>query len=191
MEVMETSTSASMVFPVHRLTPYLRVRITTDERSLSIDHRRALAGLIPLGIARIRIPLIELGTVEVRPHVRWSCLLAALLFAAVIVMVDLPVIAAIGLGILAALEVALAFGPGRAIHVTSTDGRSWIVPFCRAHAFDASLALEDALQRRELLLEAKGEDADAMSSVELISPVTDLTQVERRSGLPRPFVHAG
>ena len=53
------------------------------------------------------------------------------------------------LGLVGALELLLAFGPGKAIHVVRTDSRSWTVPFCRAHAFDASLALEDASRRRD------------------------------------------
>ncbi len=140
-----------MVLPVHRLTPYLRVRITTDDRSLAIEHRRGLFGLIPLWTTRSDVPLSELASADVRKHVRFQCLGAAVALAVAIVAFDLPVVAGVVLGFVAALEFLLAFAPGRAIRVVRTDTRSWTVPFCRAHAFDASIALEDAVRRRDAL----------------------------------------
>lgn len=147
--MVTTAPAATMVLPVHQLTPYLRVRITTDDRSLAIEHRRGLFGLIPLWVSRIEIPLGELGAAAVRTHVRWQCLMSAVVLAASAVLLDLPVAAGVALSILAVLELLLAFGPGKAIHVERTGSRSWTVPFCRVHDFDASLALEDAQRRRE------------------------------------------
>jgi hypothetical protein len=138
-----------MVLPVHQLTPYLRVRITTDDRSLVIAHRRSVAGLVPLWTQRVRVPLNELASADVRTRVRMQCVVAAIALAAAIFLLDLPVVIGVGLGILAALELLLALAPRKAIHVERTDGRTWTISFCRVYAFDASLALEDAQQRRD------------------------------------------
>jgi hypothetical protein len=137
-----------MVLPVDRLTPYLRVRIATDDRSLAIERRRAPLGLIPLSTQRIEIPLIELASARVKRNVRLQCLVAALVLAAGVFLLDLPMVARVALGIAAVLELLLALGPGEAMRVERTDGRSWTIPFCRTHTFDASLAMEDAQQRR-------------------------------------------
>jgi DNA-binding Lrp family transcriptional regulator len=58
------------------LTPYLRVRLMTDDVSLTIQHRRAPFGLIPLWRTRTRIALAELASADVwRPQ----CLVGAAL----------------------------------------------------------------------------------------------------------------
>jgi hypothetical protein len=147
---METTTPAAMmVLPVHRLTPYLRVRIFTDSRSLAIEHRRALRGLIPLRTRRIKVPLTELASARVKSNVRLQCLVTAGVLVASIFLPDLPVALRVACGIPGLLELLLALGPGKAMRIERTDGRSWTIPFCRTHSFDASLALEDAQQRRD------------------------------------------
>jgi hypothetical protein len=151
-----------MVLPVHRLTPYLRVRIFTDDRSLAIERRRALLGLIPLWTGRIEIPLTELASARVTAHVRLQCLAAAGALAASIFLFDLPMALGVVLGILALLELPLALGPGKAMRVERSDGRSRTVPFCRTHTFDASLALEDAVQRRDGLARAASSAAETV-----------------------------
>lgn len=142
-----------MVLPVHQLTPYLRVRISTDDRSLAIEHRRALFGLIPLWTHRIQIPLTDLARGRVKSNVRLQCVAAAVVLAASIPLLDLPLVAGLALGIMALLELLLALAPAKAVRVERTDGRTWTIPFCRVHAFDASLALEDARRRRDALNE--------------------------------------
>jgi len=148
LEVM-TEAAATMTLPVHRLTPYLRVRIRTDDRSLLLERRRAPFGLIPLWTHRNEIPLEALASARVEEHVRAQCLATAVALALAIFLLDLPMVGGVALGIVAVLELPLAFGPGRAIRVERTDGRSWTIPFCRTHAFDAALALEDAKRRRD------------------------------------------
>ena len=152
-----------MVLPVHQLTPYLRVWITTDDRSITISHRRGLFGLVPLWVARIDLPLPELAAADVRGRVRAQCLATAAAIIVAIFLFDLPLIAGIALGIVAAFEVLLAFAPGKAIHVVRRDSRSWTVPFCRRYAFDAELALEDALQRRDADQPRSGQGAMSTS----------------------------
>jgi hypothetical protein len=149
---MSTPGLAAAIPPVDRLTPYLRVRISTDGRSLSIEHRRAPLGFIPLWTRRITIPLAALAEADVREKtVRLQCLGAAVALAAVALVLDLALAWRVVLGIVALLELPLALGPGRAVHAERTDGRAWTIPFCRTHEFDASLALEDARRRRNAL----------------------------------------
>jgi hypothetical protein len=145
--------AATMVLPVHRLTPYLRLRISTDDRSLTIDHRRSLIGLIPLWTHRIEIPLTELASGRVKTNVRLQCLAAAGVLAVSVLLLDLPLVLRVVLVILALLELLLALAPGKALWIERSDGRSWTIAFCRAHSFDASLALEDAQRRRDALAE--------------------------------------
>ena len=144
-----STTAAQMVLPVHQLTPYLRVRIATDDRSLAIEHRRALFGLIPFWTHRVQIALPELAAARVTTHVRLQCVVAAIALAAAVALIDLPLALDVMLVVLGLLELLLAFGPMKALRVERTDGQSWTIPFCRVHLFDASLALEDALQRRD------------------------------------------
>ena len=146
--MVKTTPAATMILPVHRLTPYLRVLITTDDRSLAIAHRRSLVGVVPLWTHRIEVPYDELASAGVRTHVRRQCLVAAAVIAASIFLLDVPVVIGVALAIAVALELLLALAPRKAIHVERTDGRSWTIAFCRVHAFDAELALEDARQRR-------------------------------------------
>ena len=149
--LMVTASAATMTLPVHRLTPYLRVRIRTDDRSLLLEHRRAPFGLFPLWTHRNEIPLDALASARVERHVRLQCVATAVALAASVILLDLPVVLGVALSIVAVLELPLAFGPGRAIRVERTDGRSWTIPFCRTHVFDAALALEDAKRRRNLI----------------------------------------
>ena len=124
------------------------MRIATDDHSLVIAHRRSLVGLVPLWTHRVEIPLDELASAGVKTHIRLQCLVAAAALATSIFLLDLPVVIGVTLAIVVALEILLALAPRKAIYVERTDGRSWTIPFCRVHAFDASLALEDARQRR-------------------------------------------
>jgi hypothetical protein len=124
---------------------------------LAIEHRRALFGLIPLWIHRVRIPLPELAVARVATHVRLQCVTVAVTLAAAVAMFELPLWLGAVLVVLALVELLLAFGPMKALHVERTDGRSWTVPFCHVHLFDASLALEEALQGRDALATTVGE----------------------------------
>lgn len=99
---------AEMVLPVHRLTPYLRLRIRTDDHSLVIRHRRALAGLIPLWAHRVEIPLHDLASARVKTNVRLQCLAAAATLGILIVLLQLPVAVDVALGIVGLLELILA-----------------------------------------------------------------------------------
>lgn len=149
---MSTPGFAATILPVDRLTPYLRVRISTDNRSLVIDHRHAPLGFIPLWTHRIRVPLAALAEADVRKKtIRLQCLVAAVALAASAFVLDLALAWRILVGIVALLELPLALGPGKAVHVERTDGRAWTIPFCRTHEFDASLALEDARRRRDAI----------------------------------------
>jgi hypothetical protein len=107
--------------------------------------------LIPLWTRRIRIPLTELASARVATHVRLQCLATAVVLAASILLLDLPVAVGVALGLVGLLELPLALGPGKAVRIERTGGRSSTIPFCRTHTFDASLALEDAQQRRDAL----------------------------------------
>lgn len=155
-----TTTAARMVLPVSQLTPYLRVRIATDDRSLTIEHRRALFGLIPFWTHRVQILLPELAVARVTKHVRMQCVVAAVTLAVAVILFELSFWLGVVLIVLALFELLLAFGPMKALRVERTDGRSWTIPFCRVHLFDASLALEDALQRRDALGIPVGESRD-------------------------------
>ncbi|MGZ4115525.1 MAG: hypothetical protein ACXVQT_10660 [Actinomycetota bacterium] len=147
---MASGAVAGTILPVDRLTPYLRVRISTDDQSLTIEHRRAPLGFIPLWTHRIRIPPTELASADVEEKtIRLHRLLAAAVFAVSAFVLDLALGWRVVLGIVALLELPLALGPGKAVRVERTDGRSWTIPFCRTHEFDASLPLEDARRRRD------------------------------------------
>jgi hypothetical protein len=115
---------AATILPVDRLTPYLRVRISTDDRSLVIEHRRAPLGFIPLWTHRIRIPLTALAAADVRKKtIRLQCLVAAVALAASAFALELGLAWRVVLGIVALLELPLALGPGRAVRVEGTDAR--------------------------------------------------------------------
>lgn len=140
---------AEMVLPVHRLTPYLRLRIATDDHSLVIRHRRALAGLIPLWAHRVEIPLTDLASARVKTNVRLQCLAAAAMLGILIALLELPLAVDVALGIVGLLELMLAFAPRKAVRIERMDGRSWTAPFCGDYAFDAALAFMDAERRRD------------------------------------------
>ncbi len=146
---MKRTEATEMVLPVHRLTPYLHLRIFTDDHSLAIEHRRAPFGLIPLWTHRTAIPLTDLASARVTTNVRLQCLATAGALVATIFLLDLPVAVRMVLGIVGLMELLLALAPRKAVRIERTDGRSWTVPFCWAYTFDASLALEDAQQRRD------------------------------------------
>ena len=61
---------ATMVLPVHGITRYLRVRITTYDDVLVIEDRRSLFGLIPLWRRRMEVANGEISSGEVHNVVR-------------------------------------------------------------------------------------------------------------------------
>jgi hypothetical protein len=144
----ESAGPAAMLVPVHRLTPYLKVRIRVDDRSLTIRDTMTLFGFIPLRKRRIEIPLAEYASYRFRTVARLDCLAAlAALIAAIVVLS--PPAAIMALLAAAALAEFLLFVPNKAFVVVRADGRGWTIRFCRDYAFDASLAFLDAEQRRD------------------------------------------
>jgi hypothetical protein len=133
----------TMVLPVHRLTPWFRVRISTGEGSIKTEHWQSALGCIPLRRRRIEIPYGDLGPVSFKTMMRLQCLLAAgVILAAILVWHPaIPVIVA--LGILGLYQLIL-WAPNKAVRIERKDGRAWTVRFCRDYAFDISLAFEDA-----------------------------------------------
>ena len=136
-----------MVLPVHWATPYLRVRVTTDDAMLMVEDRRALVGLIPVRRRRVEVPYVDLETARIKNVARWGCLVAAVIVVTAIFLADLPALADVALAAVAILLLLMTFIRG--IHVERMDGRSWTFPICRTHEFDASLALLDALHHRD------------------------------------------
>ena len=49
----ETAAAPTMVLPVHRRTPWFRVRITSGARSITTEHWQSALGFIPLRRRRI------------------------------------------------------------------------------------------------------------------------------------------
>jgi hypothetical protein len=141
--------AARMLLPVTRLTPYLRVRITTDDVAMRVEDRRSALLFVPLWRRRVELPLAELRSGRVGSTVRLDCLAAGVAAAALIVLLDLPIAAGVALGVVGLLMLGMAFT--RTLRIEGGDGRSWSFPFCRDYAFDAMLAIEDAEQRRDAL----------------------------------------
>jgi hypothetical protein len=144
---MSQGTRASIVLPVIRLTPYLRVRITVDDQALEIEHTPSLAGVVPLGRRRLRVPLNDLATASVVRFLRVDCVAVAAGLLGLVAVARPPLALSLVLIVLAIFEILLTIQPRRATRVGRTDGRTWTVPFCRFYEFDASLAIEDALAR--------------------------------------------
>ena len=156
---MEDVRDAEMVLPVFRPTPYLRVRISINDRALRIEHRPAFLGFVPLRRRRIEIPLGQFASGRVKTFVRLDCVAAVVAIAAVMLLVELPVAAIVPLAILGIFELLLSI-PNRALRVERADGRSWTIPICRDYAFDASLAFLDAEQRRDAQRSAARSDGE-------------------------------
>ena len=135
---------ATMVLPVHGITRYLRVRITTYDDVLVIEDRRSLFGLIPLWRRRMEVANGEISSGEVHNVVRATCLLASIALLAPIFAANPPMGVSAILGLAAAPMAFLAFVKG--LRVTRSDGRRWTFPMCRYYAFDAELALFDAIE---------------------------------------------
>jgi hypothetical protein len=144
---MTTTRAAEMVLPVTKATPYLRVRIRTDDDELTVRSRRALLFFIPLWRRTVTVPLTDLSAGVVRVGPRVDCLAGAVAIAAVIVLLALPLAAEIALGVVAAFLALVSVT--RMLRVVRIDGRTWSFPICWDYAFDASLAIADALGRRE------------------------------------------
>lgn len=146
---METGPRATMVLPVHRLTPWFRVRISTGEDWIATEHWQALLGFIPLRRRRIELAFENLGSFRIsRSTVRTQCLLAAAASVTAILVLHPPILTVVVLSIFAFLQLVLGL-PNAALRIEATDGRAWTVRFCRDYAFDISLAFEDAAQRRD------------------------------------------
>jgi hypothetical protein len=141
--------SATMQVPVHWATPYLHVGITTDDDGMTLVDRRTVFGVLPVRRRRVTVGYGELADARIKNIARWSCLFLAVALAAAIALTGLPFIADVALGFVAILFGLMAFIRG--IEVTRTDGRTWMFPICRTHEFDASIALLDALHRRDAL----------------------------------------
>jgi hypothetical protein len=137
--------SPTMVLPVHRLTPFLRVRISSGAQSLTVEHQRAVFGIIPMPKERIELPFGAISSARVITIVRFQSLIATAALVGAIVWLPLPVVAVVGFAIVALLELLLSI-PNKALRVARADGRHWTIPFCRDYAFDVSLAFMDAEQ---------------------------------------------
>jgi hypothetical protein len=141
--------SATMQVPVHWATPYLHVRITTDDDAMTVVDRRTVFGVIPIRRRRVRIGYAELADARIKNIARWSCLALAVALVVAILVTALPFVVDVALGVAVVLFGLMTFIRG--IEVTRTDGRAWMFPICRTHEFDASIALLDALHRRDAL----------------------------------------
>lgn len=140
---------AAMVLPINGLTAYLRLRITTYDDTLVIEDRRTLFGVIPLWRRRVEVPCEELADGRVHNVVRPSCLIAAAALLAAMFVGDLPILATAALGLAAAPMAFLAFV--KALRIERTTGQHWTFPMCRYYAFDAELALLDAVETSRAL----------------------------------------
>jgi hypothetical protein len=137
-----------MTLPVHWATPYLRVRVTSGDVALVVEDRRTLFGVIPIRRRRLEVPYTELETARIKNVARWSCLILAAVVGVTIFLTGLPILVDVALALVGILLLLMTFIRG--IYVKRTDGRSWTFPICRTHEFDASLAVLDALHRRDV-----------------------------------------
>ena len=144
---MDVDRSAAVVLPVTGLTPYLRLRIATDDSALTVEDGRSLFVFLPLPRRRLETPLGELRSTRVTRYVRWDGLAAIAAIVAGLFWFDVPLIAAIPLVVVAVIQVP--FLVTRAVRIRRSGGRSSTHVFCWRYAFDASLALLDAEQRRD------------------------------------------
>ncbi len=157
---MDESWMASMVLPVHRLTPYLRVRVFTGDRSVTIEDRSALFGCIPLRRRRIELPRGELASFRFRTVVRLDALAAAGALVAMIFLLGPPVAAIVAMAVAGILLVLLGM-PNKSVRIERADGRRFDVRFCRDYEFDVSLALSDGEQRPDEIGPASHSDVAA------------------------------
>jgi hypothetical protein len=144
---MGVEPSAGVVLPVTGLTPYLRLRITSDDAAITVEDGRSAFVFLPLPKRRLRIPLESLVSTRVSRYVRWESLAAVAAIAVALVRLDVPVIAAVAFIVVAVLQ--LPFLLTRAVRIERRDGRSTTHVFCWRYDFDASLALLDAERRRD------------------------------------------
>jgi hypothetical protein len=144
---MDVDRSAEVVLPVTGLTPYLRVRIGTTDTALTVEDGRSLFVFLPLPKRRLGIPLGDLTSTRVSRYVRFDGLVAIAAIVAGLVLVDVPILAAIPLVMFAVIQ--LPFLVTRAARIERNDGRSSTHVFCWRYGFDVSLALLDAEQRRD------------------------------------------
>ena len=133
--------------PVTGLTPYLRLRITTNDAEVTVEDGRSLFVFLPLPKRRLEIPLGSLTATKVTRYVRFDGLLAIAAIVAGLILVDVPIVAAIPLEMFALIQ--LPFLVTRAARIERSDGRSSTHVFCWRYAFDVSLALLDAERRRD------------------------------------------
>jgi len=145
---MEPGPAATMVVPVHRLTPWFRVRISTGDRSITTEDWQSALGFIPLRRRRIEVPFAELSSARFRTAMRLQCLAAAAGLVALIFVLHPPIPAIVALAILGLYQLILS-APNKAIRIERTDGRAWTIRFCRDYVFDVSLAFEDAERHRD------------------------------------------
>ena len=143
----EPDVTPTMVLPVHRLTPWFRVRISSRDRSIRTEHWRSALGFIPIRRRRIDVPYGELASARIRTTVRVQCLVAAAAAVAAIFALHPPIPLIVMLAIFGLYQLALGL-PNAAVRINRTDGRAWSVRFCRDYAFDVTLAFEDAKQRQ-------------------------------------------
>jgi hypothetical protein len=137
-----------MTLPVHWATPYLRVRVTSGDAALVVEDRRALFGLVPVRRRRVEVPYADLDTARIKNVARWSCLIPAVVVGVTIFLTGVPILVDVALALVGILLLLMTFIRG--IRVERTDGHTWTFPICRTHEFDASLAVLDALHRRDV-----------------------------------------
>lgn len=139
--------TATMRLPVHWATRYLHVVVVEEPDAITVEDRRTLAGVLPIGHRRIRVPYADLREARLTNVARWTCLVVTAALVAAIVGTALPFVVDCVLGAVAAVFALMTFIRG--IELTRDDGRSWTFPICRTHEFDASLAVMDAMQHRD------------------------------------------
>jgi len=150
---MDDERSVGVVLPVTGLTPYLRLRIATNDDAMTVEDGRSLFAFMPLPRRRIEIPLGSLAGSRVNRYVRFDGLIAIAAIVAGLIRFDVPILAAVPLVMFASIQ--LPFLVTRAVRIERTDGRSTTHVFCWRYGFDVSLALLDAERRRD----AGGTDA--------------------------------
>ena len=138
-----TANVPMMVLPVHRLTPWFRLRISHREDSIRTEHWQSALGFIPVRRRRLDVPYGQLVAARIRTTTRVQCLVAAALAVGAIFVLHPPVYAIVLLAIFGLYQLALA-APNSAVRIERTDGRVYTVRFCRDYAFDVSLAFEEA-----------------------------------------------
>ena len=157
---MVTAAAPTMVLPVHRLTPWFRVRISTGDRSITTEHWQSLLGCIPLRRRRIEVAFSDLSSFRIATKMRVQCLVAAGAILAGILVFHPAIPVVVVLAVLGVYQLLLA-APNKAVRVEASDGRAWTIRFCRDYAFDVSMAFEDAQERRDA-----GRSAEATPSTE-------------------------